>query len=807
MTHDRTRRGLIAAIVGGVAAGGVLSPVRSYLRGFAPLSGTAWDESRPDRTHHSGPYGPATVKTDEYGVPHVEADSAKAAYYAIGYVQAADRLFQLELQRRQMRGQLSAVVGPEPLDSDEFYVRMAFDAAADATWEHIADTRSGELIEAYTDGVNARIDGGTLPMEFGLLGFEPDPWTPADTLLMEKQIAWGLTGSFRTLRKRRAIEALGPEAAEELYPDRLDHDAPILRDGMADSEADRRAVGSTAHPPTESATVTAADAQSDRIDDSDPSLIEWLSRFESPPGIGSNSWVVAGEYTASGEPIVANDPHLLLQAPPIWYEQHVNTPEANVRGVTFPGVPFIVIGANHAGAWGFTNLGADVIDVYTYDTDDSGDRYRYRGEWREFETEERRIRVDGAADRILTRKRTVHGPMVERHGSEVAVAWTGHAGTRTTEAIYEYSTSEGIDDVLAATRKFDLPTQSLVYADADGHTMYYATGRVPIRRTDGETVPGNRVFDGSAGEGEWEGFEPFGAPSWDGFIPFEEMPHAIDPDYVVTANQRAIDDDSYPYYLAESYAAPYRGRRVYELLEDRIESGDPIDPAFVERMQCDTYDGRVEQFIPLLAAAVDGADGELAAAIETLESWDGRMDRESTGALLFEYTIAAYRELLFDDVLAEIGLDGAYPNDWAIAALDPESRWFEETAREELLSKALGVAIDRIDSEGVATYGDVNTTASITHPFGLAFLNYPSYPTDGSPATVMNYRRDAVAGSSWRMIYSPDGTARAIAPGGNSGRYFSDHYHDQLRMWADGEYKSMSLDGRGTVRFEFGGGT
>ncbi len=799
MDRESTRRALLASIVGGVAAAGVLSPVRTYLEGFAPVSGGVWDGARPDRTTRSSPYGDAIVRHDDYGVPHVKAETEDAAYYAIGYSQAADRLFQLDLQRRQMRGELSAVVGPATLDSDEFHIRMAFDDAADATWARVQGTPAGDRIEAYVDGVNARIAERTLPLEFDLLGFEPDPWTPADTLLTEKQISWALTGSFRTLRKAAIADELGADAADELYPDRYDHDSPILREGTDGPAGDRETI---AEPPEQ-------DHLGDVSRSIDPAFVDHLSQFESPPGIGSNSWIVSGDHTDSGEPILANDPHLLLQAPAIWYEQRVETPAADVRGVTFPGVPFVIIGRSDRASWGFTNAGADVIDFYTYETDESGNRYRYDGEWREYETEERRIRVAGGEDRSIVRRRTVHGPVIQRHGSEVAVAWTGHGGTRTTEAIYQYPRTADFDEFLEATQLFDLPTQCLVYADDDGRTAHYVTGQVPIRRTDGQAVPGNQVFDGSAGEGEWAGFEPFGAPEWegDGFIPFEEMPHAIDPDALGTANQRIIDDDRYPYYFAESYGAPYRGQRLYDLLDDRLASTEPVTPEFVRKMQRDTLDGRAEQFVPLFAAAVreESSDRALADAIATLESWDGGMDRESEAALIFVYALQAYRELVFDDLLDEAGFPGQYPSDWVLADLDPESRWFGDRDRDALLREALTSALEQIDDAGINVYGDENTTGAITHPFGLEFLNYPSYPTDGSPTTLRNYRVNGVAGSSWRMLWSPDGTSEAILPGGNSGRYFSPHYADQLRLWADGEYKPLSLAHPDTVRYEFGG--
>jgi penicillin amidase len=513
---------------------------------------------------------------------------------------------------------------------------------------------------------------------------------------------------------------------------------------------------------------------------------------------------------------------------------NLRTDDVSVRGVTFPGVPFVVIGENHAGAWGFTNAGADVIDFYTYETgaaadsSESPDRYRYRGEWREFETEERTVSVADGDDRTVTVRKSVHGPVVEREGRQVGVAWTGFTATETSRAIHLYGKSDGLDDFREATRRMDLPTQNVVYADREGNTLYYVTGKIP-RRTidaterssasnrqsgsadDGKAVWGTRVFDGSAGEAEWEGFEPFGVSSWEGFVPFEEKPHAINPEYVGTANQRIEDDPEH--YVGESYATPYRGKRLYDLLDRRADSDEPMDSEFMQQVQRDTRSERAHHFRDDLVSAVEGHD-DLADVAETFHDWDARMDRDSRAALVFSRWIDRFREETFGYEFAEAGLDESYyPNDWVLATLPADSRWFGDEGRAAVMVRALREALDEI--EDGATYGDYNTTESITHPFDQSFLNYPAYPTDGSAYTLNNYRKESAVGSSWRMVCpmvddegadeSTDRTeSMCVLPGGNSGEYFSDHYDDQLRMWADGEYKPMDreISGETAIRFE-----
>jgi penicillin amidase len=798
--NDTTRRAVLAAALAAGTVGLARSEAAALLDSFAPLSGDAWDaadRSLPETVE--SPHGDATVRVDDRGVPHVEADDEAAAYFAVGYLQAFHRLFPMDLQRRVMRGRLSEVVGEATVESDEFNVAMGFSAAAEATWDLVSETETGPLVEAYAGGVNAAMTAETLPIEFELLGYEPEPWTPADSMLMEKQISWTLTGSFAGLRRALVDDRLGADRAAELFPRRLDHDAPILDGDEERLGGDEEGLGADSRR----ARRGARDASLRGPDPVDPELTDWLSGFESPTGVGSNSWVVAGEHTASGTPTVAYDPHLSLTAPPLWYEQRVETPERSVRGATFPGVPFVIAGASDRATWSFTNVGADVLDCYRYEVDDSGDRYRYEGEWREFETETRQIPVSGGEDRTLETKRTVHGPFIEREGRHVGVAWTGHTATRTTLAIDELGRADGFEDALAATRKFDLPTQNLVYADADGRTMYYATGQLPIRRIDGEAVAADRVFDGSAGEGEWEGFEPFGRSSWTGFVPFEEKPHAIDPDVLSTANQRVIDDPIH--YVGVGYAAPYRGARIAERLDAAVAGDEPVDPDFHRELQRDVRDGRAVELVPDLVAAVERrTEGDasensdrLTGAAATLDAWDRRMAADSRGALLFDRWIDRFRRLVFEPAFAAVDLDEAYyPNDWVLATLPPDDPLFADRSRAATMVAALERALDEIDESGWETYGDRNTTAAITHPLGgeAPFLNYPALPADGSPATVMNYRVDDAVGSSWRMVVRPGEDAAAVIPGGNSGDYFSEHYDDQLRAWLANDQKPMSLD-------------
>ncbi len=834
MSIDRKRRALIAAVLGGSVGAATLTPAKSFLDRFAPLSGSVWSSARRDISGSvESPHGAATVRYDDHHVPHVTGDNERALAYAAGYVQANDRLFQMDVLRRRLRGRLSELAGPSTVETDRFNRKMDFAGAAEVTWQGIEGTEAGDAMEAYAEGVNAFIDNERLPFEFALAEYEPEPWEAADILLNEKQIAWGLTGSFRTLRKELVRRTYGADTAERLYPRQMDHDTPILRDGIGGQTGGVGGGGSgRIGAPTTAGRDRDGNAGPDRDGgigpDRDagigPELVSWLSGFESPPSIGSNSWMVSGEHTASGAPILANDPHLVLTSPPVWYEMHLQTDEMNVRGVTFPGIPLVIIGRNEHGAWGITNANADVVDFYEYDLVDGG--YRYRGETREFQTREETIEVSGGDNEEVTVKKSVHGPVLERSGYHVGIAWTGFAATETTLAVRKMARSEGVDEFEAAMEQFDLPTQNMIYADSDGNTLYYLTGRIPVREVDGEEVAGDRIFDGSAGEAEWSGYTPYGESSWEGFVPFDEKPHVRNPEYLATANQRIADDPVH--YIAEGYSDPFRGIRIYDLLEERVESDEPVTPEYMKEVQRDVRDGRA---VMLVDEILDARDlmGERAAELATeLEGWDYRMRTDSRAALVFSRWYDHFRDAAFGDDFQTVARlargsdpdddeDGAsmnvgrsevvdfYPNDWITATLPEDSEFFEG-ARSAVIADAMETTAEELDDESWDTYGDYSTS-DYAHPLGsqLDFLNYPAHPVPGSGDTVMNNHVGDDAGSSWRMIVdmADDGEGFGIIPGGNSGDYFSEHYDDQLEPWASGEYKRFDLEVTGDVRIEF----
>jgi penicillin amidase len=808
----------LVLLVGAAVGGG------SFVTLSAPASGEAWgpayganDGSVADSAARlatgpkriDNPYGEATVRYDDAGVPHITAENERALYFAVGYVQANDRLFQMDLQRRLMEGNLSAAFGAQALDSDRFHRRMGFDDAANASWRRIRDSEAGDGVRAYTEGVNRYIEAEPTPFEFRANDYAPTEWTPQDTIIVGKLIAWDLTGDFRDLRGR-TIQRQFPdrrEAIADLYPDRLDHD-----DAIVDN-----AVGGEPRP---SLAAPDGGAPGDVPGNGDlAALYESLRPHQPDRGLGSNSWVVGGSYTDDGSPIVANDPHLSLTVPPVWYEQHLRVTDGteetmDVRGVAFPGVPTVVIGANDDIAWGFTNVGADQTDLYTYRRP-SADTYRYRGETRELAVHNETIPVADGRDRTVTIRRTVHGPLLPRETpggrTSVAVSWVGLGDTRESRAIYELNGAEDLEGVREVMRRFDSPTQSFVAADVDGGGTYFRiTGRYPVRRIDNRSVTGDRVFDGTAARMEWPGFEPYGRTNWSAFQPYDRVPEVRNPGYLATANQRTMDDP--PFYIAHSerYADPYRGERIYELLDRRAESDRPIDPDYVKRIQRDVHSEAAEDFVPIVRNATGRMGSDARAAANDLGDWDHEMTRDSRSALVYARWLDHYRNATFGDEFRSRGLDESYfPHDYTLGRLPADSRWFDDVRtgkredRADIAARAMERALAEIDREGWETYGDYNRL-DLTHQFPLGFLDYPDRAMDGSPYTVSNFRsqRSTQAGSSWRMIVGGD-ESFGVIPGGQSGNPFSPQYHSQLDEWAAGEYRPMPRETTGREQLVF----
>jgi penicillin amidase len=470
-----------------------------------------------------GVQGRVEVIRDRWGVPHIYADSVDDLFFAQGYVTAGDRLAQMELQRRLASGRLAEVAGPAALDSDRFMRTLGLRRVAEAEWELLQkdpathDTRyqdSARILTAYTAGVNAYIEThrDRLPLEFLLLGVSPEPWTPADSLVWGKVMALSLCANFEyELARATLIERLGAGKTGELVP-AYPADAPII---VPDAVSYQGLDG-------------AALAQARSV---------W--QVFGGPGTGSNNWVVNGTRTASGKPLLANDPHMGIQMPALWYLVHLHGPGFDVTGGSLPGTPGVVLGHNARIAWGATNTTADVQDLYIEHLSTIGpQQYEFRGQWYDVQVITETIRVRDAAPQVLPVAYTRHGPIVSDvlpgvpPTMTLALRWASlDASATMLPAALAMDRAGNWDEFRAALRFFSAPAQNFVYADVDGNIFWMAPCDLPIRR-----VPSLFPLDGASGDFEWQGF-----------VPWDELPQSENPPehFIATANNRPVDG-SYP---------------------------------------------------------------------------------------------------------------------------------------------------------------------------------------------------------------------------------------------------------------------
>ena len=512
--------------------------------------------------------GRLTIDEDARGVPTINAATLEDALFGLGYVHARDRLWQMEFQRRVGSGRLSEMLGPKLLPSDRFLRTVGFRRAAEAAWPALtAETQ--RALAAYARGVNAYLEADRArPAELRILRIEPEPFTPVDSLVWAKMMAWDLGQNARDEIRRAAYAArVGAERAAEMFPEVPLEPTILLDEEWASSfdfrvSSSRPAQGLIPDRPAEGS--PRADLKSEirktpwrPLGEQFDLLAELNLTGEE---LGSNSWVVGGARSTTGKPLLANDPHLGFKAPSLWYLARLEAPGLSVAGATLPGLPGVIIGHNARIGWGLTSVEPDVQDLYLEEVD-PGDpsRYRFRGEWKTFETRQEMIRVRGEKTETFTARASVHGPIVtdvlpgaSGLGHPVALRWTGlDPGDTTAESFLGFDRAASWQEFLAAASRLKAPAQNIVYADVDGHIGYAATGSIPIRARGDGLLPVS-----GAGQDEWTGT-----------IPFEKLPRVLDPPrgFVVTANNRVVSK-RYPWPITRDWPEPYRARRITDLL-------------------------------------------------------------------------------------------------------------------------------------------------------------------------------------------------------------------------------------------------
>lgn len=736
-----------------------------------------------------------TVRRDERGIPYIEAANFVDLSFAQGYVTASDRLWQMDLMRRVARGELAEVLGRDALAQDKLHRTYGFAQVAEAEAAG-APKEAREILEAYARGVNAFIeslDAKTLPPEFQILGYRPRAWTPADSLLIVKLFFEVLSDTWQTDIMRAALAGIPQEKREALLVETSPLDVLVVgRDAKrkSSSEPALRSTASTIKTDADLVDVSALKALAE--------IRETVTRAHERLGLleldraASNNWVVSGKRTATGKPLLANDPHLPPSAPSIWHMIHLSAPGLRVAGVTSPGLPGVVIGHNDRIAWGFTNVGPDVSDLYLekFDTQNPR-RYMTPAGWRDAVVRREEIKVRKGFTTSDTEIQTIevtvtrHGPVIfENKGRRYALRWTALDPKLTDVAgFFALNAARNWKEFQTALGRYTAPMQNMVYADVDGHIGYYAAGRVPVRKTGDGSVP----YDGSTDEGEWTGF-----------IPSDKLPHLFDPPsgIIVTANQRVVGDD-YPYFLSHNWPAPYRARRIMELLQSKQK----ITASDFRTIQGDNYSIPAAIFARETVRTLQSnakQDEKLRTALAQMQSWDARISPESTIAPLVAEMRASFRRRI---VAAALGAELAQEYRWANADTlvdrllkEQPLDWLpkEFKSYDELLlacyAEAREALVKRLGAdESQWTWGRY-APVRFPHPLaGVPLLGQPfviaPLPQNGSGSNLVtvNVGRSV----SMRFIADPndwDQTQQGITLG-QSGVPSSQHWRDQLEDW------------------------
>ena len=732
---------------------------------------------------------PVRITRDAHGVPTIEASNLDDLLFAQGYVTAQDRLWQMDAMRRFAAGELSEVLGPDLVKHDREQRILGMRVAARKIVE-VASSADRAHYQAYAQGVNAYIDShhDRLPIEFRILHYTPCPLSPEDSALIAAQMVKDLNlyHSDVALVREKILAKLGPELTADLYVNSSWRDRPPTQarptlednsDDDSDSGVDSSVASRVGTTPT-------------------PAL---SPEFESDPPlvVGSNDWVVSGEHTVSGKPLLSNDMHLGHQMPNLWYEAHLRCGDFDVAGVTLPGAPYVIVGHNQRIAWGFTNVGPTVNDVYVETFNPDG-QYLTPAGWKQPEHRTEIIHVKGKPDVTVDVVVTRHGPIVSElvpgETRKLALRWTLYDGIR--NSLLDVDTAQNWEQFRRAFSQFEAPGQNVVYADVDGNIGYQTTGKVPVRASGDGSLPENGSDD---------------AHEWIGYIPFEKLPTVYNPasGIIATANGRIVPD-GYPYSISTEWEAPWRTARIYRVLE----SGKKFSAADMLALQTDIYSEADRFFAERFVYAVDHAKNpspRTKQAAELMRAWDGRMTADSAAPTIAYRARRELTRLLLEPKLGIAPKDEqpaqatlswksyrwAMQSVWLENVLSHQSRrWLPEAyaSYDELLSAAVEAAVSGTDAPQ-----DLNSwkwrafnAVEIEHPIlgRVPILERWAgpgvQPQSGSGYTVKAVTRSH--GPSERMTVDlsdlDHSTLNLVT--GQAGNFLSPYYMDQWKAWYEG---------------------
>lgn len=836
------RIALVIALILVLATGGLVALV-TY-RSLPQTSGTL---------HISALTGDVTVIRDKAGIANIYADSPHDLFLAQGYIHAQERLWQMEVWRHISAGRLSELFGKTSLDTDRFVRTLDWRGAAERDLEALSPEARAAL-DDYAAGVNAWLDvhRGSLGLPFvvtalqsgsgGIGGYDPEPWTALDSVAWQKVQSWDLGGNLQSeIFRMLADKQLGdPAKTDELFPP-YRAGAPVITPAGASA--------STPASTTATAEVAAAGAPGDALASADDSagwrrvaalsatVLRWAGLdggggMAGDHGVGSNNWVVSAGKSASGGALLANDPHLGIGMPSVWYINGLHCRKVSkacpydVVGVSFPGVPLVVLGHNARIAWGATNVDPDVQDLFIERADpNNAANYLFRGKSVPFTVRREQIKVAGGKAETLVVRETGHGPILNAVDDRLtdapllALRWTATAETDGTfEAIFRLNTAASFADFRDALRGYGSPSQNFVYADVDGHIGYQLPGSIPIRAGGGR---GDRPVRGDDGRHEWQGR-----------IPFEELPSQLDPrsGLIVSANNAPVPD-SYPHYLGEEWDPGYRAAQILARLKDL--GGNGLTPRDLRLVQLDTTVRRAALVIPKLAeVAPTTTDGR--AVLDAIRAWDHDCDVDSRGCAAYVAFELRLGGAIFDDDLGPLAREyvgsGA---SWqqTIRLLDnPDSGWWDDTSTDDVHETARDIiarALDRaggelraaIGSPAAWRWGAIHHAVFQEQTLGASgigplesYLNRGPFEVPGAAGAILNTYYDTARAypDPYDKDFKPVGIdhvfdvstlpsfrltidmsdldgARIIQTTGQSGNPFDGHYGDMIETWVSGE--------------------
>ncbi len=736
------------------------------------------------------------IYRDNYGVPHLYASSEHDVYFAVGFVHAQERLWQMEVARRAGLGRLAEALGSPALKIDRMFRTLGLRQQATRLAQAL-DAKTRAALQAYADGVNAFIVSaeGSYPLEFDMLGITPEPWAVEHSLLISRLMAWELNYSrWVDLTQLELVRRFGEERAREIFP-HWPAEAPLI---VTNAERLRKATGMLRG-------LTEADGA-------------FRALMGGPGfGTGSNAWAVSGSKTITGKPMLANDPHLILMTPGRWFELHSVAPELDVAGTTIPGIPFVVIGRNARIAWGVTNAMLDDDDFYLEEVDSliRPTKYRVGSEWRPISERVDTILVKDELPVLLTVYSTHRGPIINRMEPGavftdhlVSMRWVGHDMSEEAAAFSGINRAGNWEEFTAALKKYGAPAQNFVYADIDGNIGYQTGGRIPMRSPRAYTLP----MPGTSLEHDWTGF-----------VPFESNPRSYNPPsgYIATANNRIVDE-SYPYHISNHYEPPWRAERLNEVLS----GGTRFTLEDMRRLQQDLYSTQARAIVPIILAAFDSVqteDADLVAAFAYFRNWTYEMRSDDVSTSLFQ---ATFDRIVANTLHDELGPELAALYD-TLASVpftvvtellkQPQSSWFDDVrtpereTRDAIIRRSLGEAIgDLRDQMGGQVkdwqWGSIHQVRFNhvfgAHPILARVFNIGPFPVGGAHSTVnvsqyfLSAPFDAAVGPSTRQLFdlSDRNATQAVTPPGQSGQVFSRHYADQIQLWLNGGMRGMPME-------------